>query len=164
VNVAGNNSGQIAGGNLINQTTIAVPNPDYIEGTEFTRKQLSDAFPFGYAIIYFGQNEISSYEIVKSGLMEWKIDIDKISIKPNFFSGKVYWTFPPYFGFGNEIKNVTISNVPIACDLKSGVSQRAPVNFGNNPVLYVTTLSDNQLHPVFSIGFRIPEPWEKQTK
>jgi hypothetical protein len=51
-------------------------------------------FPFGYSIIYFGQNQIMSYQIITNGLLGWKIDVSQVRIALDYFNGKVNWTIP----------------------------------------------------------------------
>ena len=76
---------------------ITVPQPDYIEGTQITHNQLKEIFPFGYAIIYPSENQTFKYEVFKTGLMEWKINLDEVKVTRDFNNGTFTWTLPAHF-------------------------------------------------------------------
>lgn len=144
-------------------TIFAVPQQDYIEGTEVTRKALDKFFPFGSVVFFYGQNRILRNEIFSNGMMEWTIDVAKVKIEPDFTTGKVKWEIPPVSIVSTNSKlfihqDFVNSKMIIMGELKNGAFAQGPFDFGNNPVLYVATLSDNQLHPVFALGYRIPTP------
>ncbi|MGD1088783.1 MAG: hypothetical protein ABR955_08680 [Verrucomicrobiota bacterium] len=137
-------------------TNVSTSNSDYIEGTDFTHKQLWNTFPFGYAIIHFGQNRIENYEIVTNGLMDWKIDLNHVIIKPNYFEGKVEWTIPHVSATSISGLDFNAGEMEAISDFKTG-SLAAPgvLVAKNKPVLCIGTLNDNQRSPVFVIGYRI---------
>jgi hypothetical protein len=141
------------------QTVVAMPQPDYIEGTKYTQKRLSEIFPFGYSLLFFGQNRILNNEIFKNGMMDWKLDVDDVSINPDFYSGKVTWTIPNVNatpdGTGSQI-TIVGGKFTVDAPLKAGYARRTGFLLGNKPVMHVMTLGDNQRTPVFAIGFRIP--------
>ena len=123
------------------------PHADYVEGTEYTQKRLSEIFPFGYVVFFFGQNRILHNEIVKSGMMDWKLDVDSVSINPNFYSGVVTWTIPNVNATpGNTGAQNTVINSKVVSEapLKKGYAGRTGFMFGNTPVMYVMTLGDNE--------------------
>jgi hypothetical protein len=136
---------------------VNVQQQGYIEGTDITHKQLQEVFPFGYAVIYLGQNKRFRYEVFKNGLMDWKIDLDKVTIDPDFASGKVTWKIQPTSAEGQagQIQFVN-STVSVICPMKNGTTNKAGFIIGNNPVPYVATLNADQRNPVFALGFRIP--------
>jgi len=137
----------------------------FIEGTEYTQRQLSDVFPFGYAVFFYGQNMILQKKIFKNGIMDWTLDVDKVSIEPNFATGMVTWTIPgisattdastPNHG-GNSVY-IHGDTIGYTTPIRRGFAEPAAgLYYGNQPVPYVVTLSDNQRSPVFALGFRIP--------
>ena len=134
-----------------------------IEGTRFTQKRLSEIFPFGYAVFFFGQNRILRNEIFKNGMMDWKLDVNAVVIEPDFYSGSVQWTIPNVNaatdGSGPHV-SVNGGTIKVAAPLKEGCARRGGFLLANKPVLHVITLGDNQRTPVFAIGFRIPSEGE----
>lgn len=132
---------------------------DIIEGTLYTRAQLSKRFPFGYAVFFFGQNRILSDEVVTNGLMEWTLDEKHVSIEPDVQNRVVQWNIPQ-----NNITSLSPhvhiqgGSISMTSPFKTGLFVRSRVLFvPNKPLLYIGTLSDDQRFPVFVIGFRIPE-------
>lgn len=136
-----------------------LPIEPFIEGTQTTYKRLSEAFPFGYAVFFYGQNKIIRNEIISNGLMDWKLDTDKVGIEPNFYTGMVTWTIPDVSitdsGPGGKII-MNGSSFTLSFPMRRGVSHLAGISNGNKPVMYVGTISDDQRRPVFVLGFRIP--------
>jgi len=147
------------------QPVVMIQQPDFIEGTRFTQKELSKLFPFGYAVFFYGENHILRNEIFKNGMMDWKLDVELVSITPDFNAGQVTWKLPGVGvqsqGTGDHIiiNNMTLT---VSLPLKEGCIREAGMDFGNNPVLYVMTLSEDQAKPIFALGFRIPSPTEPQ--
>jgi hypothetical protein len=119
----------------------------FIEGTEYTQKQLETVFPFGYAVFWFGQNKILEYKVFKNGLMDWKVDVDQVVIEPNFSTGMVTWTIPNVDAvstFNGPGVHMTTKNGSfiITGTLKKGFMQRIGFNIGNQPIMYVATLNE----------------------
>jgi hypothetical protein len=94
-------------------TTFVSVNPqtrgDLIEGTQFTHKLLTDEiFPFGYAVIFFGEDKRFRYEIFKNGLLDWRVDWDQVQIQPDVSAGRVKFIIPATAsGSGLTITNST---------------------------------------------------------
>jgi hypothetical protein len=137
-------------------TQIMVQQPDFIEGTDFTHKQLDHIFPFGYAVIYLNSEGEKETHEFHNNLLNWKIDWDQVKIEPHFGSGMVTFTIPDMFangGTGNHVEGTTdVFTMP----MKRGLVKPAGIGFGGDPAPYVAILSDNQRSPIFAIGFRIP--------
>lgn len=132
---------------------VAHQPPDYIEGTKFTHAQLHEMFPFGYTVIYFSGNRRFRDEVVRTAKLEWKLDVDNITIEPDFSAGTVRWTLPNVSTEGNL--RLKVNRLTLYTKLQAGSGGTAPVYVRNQPGLYVLTLSDNQHSPVFLVGYRI---------
>ena len=133
--------------------TIVVQQPDFIEGTDVTRKQLAETFPFGYAVFLLGENSRLRHEVFKTGLLEWKLDLDEVGIEPNFAEAKVTWRIPAFAsGNAGTIKDFTLT---YTCPLVKRAFLTS-VSYSNQPAMYVGTLSGNQRKPVLVLGYRIP--------
>jgi len=144
-------------------TIIALPQPDFIEGTRYTQNRLNEIFPYGYVVFWYGQNHILRNQISKNGKQDWKLDVDAVSLDPDFDSGKVTWMLPSVNstpeGFWPEL-TINGSTIHVTANLKEGFARQAGFLVENKPMMYVMTLSDNQRTPVFAIGFRIPRAEE----
>jgi hypothetical protein len=91
-------------------------------------------------------------------LLDWTIDWDKVKIDPDISAGKVAWTIPPISATGPHV-NMKFINSPIhgTTSFKKEIVRARGMFLGpNDPLPYVGILSDDQRHPVFVIGFRIP--------
>jgi len=139
----------------------AIVQPDYIEGTRVTHSDLGYMFPYGYGIIYLNRDKRLKYEVFKTGKTEWVLDWDKVKIEPDVSKQIVHWSVPivetkiTKVPNGNAFKMVG-GSISTDSTFKPGEYRRAGVYMESVPVMHVGTLSDNQLTPVFVIGFRIP--------
>lgn len=141
------------------QTIIAIPPPDYIEGTQITPKQLDGFFPFGYAVIYLNDAAEKQIHEVHNKLFDWKWDWNKVKIEPDFVLGKVTWTLPPVFSASGSRGDLQFSNVEIVgtTRLTNEIVRARFAYTAGVPCPYVGILSVSQRNPVFVVGFRIPQ-------
>lgn len=141
---------------------------DYIPGTEIARKEVERIFPFGYAVFLYGKDKIIKRELFKNGRMEWKVDVDKVTVEPDFYTKVVRWSIPGVSadssGNGPGIHLIGPSTVTMPSRLEKGYIRAAGFDFGNKPILYVGTLDDDQRFPVFAIGLRIPTQEEMKSR
>jgi hypothetical protein len=135
-----------------------------IEGTDVSHEQLTDLFPFGYAVIYITENKRIRYEVFKNGLMDWKLDWDRLKVEPDIVSGNVTWTVCDLEGTSPDSSlAIHVGKMTVVRPLqKNGQIYPMAIIFERKPVPYVMTLSDNQRTPIFAIGFRIPAPMGRQ--
>jgi hypothetical protein len=138
---------------------VGVPQPDYIDGTQFTHKQMEDFFPFGYAILYPNENKRFRYEVFKTGQMEWTIDLAKVKVETDFTAGKVTVTLPKNWSASGGPQNNTVimdnSTIKMEMPLTLGNCNPVGIVFGNTPCPYLLVLSVDQRNPVFAMGYRI---------
>lgn len=144
---------------------MIVATPDYVEGTHFTREQLDNIFPFGYAVIYLDQDGKKEIHDFHNNLLNWNVDWDSVKIEPDIGAGKVSWTIGEISIEGKNIHNYKIAALKFSSPFRMGISGWNLVHIDNNPTAYFAILSDNQYKPVFAIGFRIPpsSPPEAET-
>jgi hypothetical protein len=138
---------------------IAVPRPDYIEGTQVTSKQLDDFFPFGYAVIYLNESGEKRIHEVHNKLLEWKWNWSEVKIEPDVSAGNVTWTLPQNLlatgqNIELEFKNTTVQGTT---RFTKEIVRARGAFFPGKPCPFVGILSTNQRQPVFVIGFRIPQ-------
>jgi hypothetical protein len=133
----------------------AIPQPDYIEGTQFTRMLMDDRFPFGYAIFFVREGDKLVHEVSAAGRLQWDINWDNVKIEPDFAAQKVKWTIPQYRA-KNKSANFSIDAAAIDITPFS-VGNRACSGYLSltDPLPFLGILSDNQRSPVFIIGFRV---------
>jgi hypothetical protein len=142
--------------------------PDYFPGTKLSREDMEQIFPFGYALIYFGENERFTYEVSENGLMEWDIDWKHVEIALDRQNGKVSIGVPAKVNSGKDFPNgnrITVSgpeptgfvrfgfNMPF----ENGACSLVRIINLEHPTLHAMVVSNNQRKPVFAIGLRIPE-------
>jgi hypothetical protein len=138
-----------------------VQQADYIEGTEFTRKQLEDFFPFGYAVIYLNEDGEKQIHEVHNKLMDWKIDWDQVKIEPDFQNGVATFMVPDVSASGTAGRIMTFgSHFVVQIPLKNGICRRIGIYVGNNPTPTISVLNANERKPVFLVGYRIPHEGE----
>jgi hypothetical protein len=132
-----------------------------VPGTNVTERQLREAFPFGYVI--FSQRDGKwTYSPLPSDKMQYTGDWDKVAIGIDFEHGGVRWIVPD---FNSTNTNIKLTAGRITADVPLNPKQITIVRafvFGNQAILCVATLSDNQRFPVFVLGFRIVS--EDETK
>jgi hypothetical protein len=158
--MTGNRNSYNSGNNspVVNVGTVTIPASDYIDGTKFTHKQLDETFPFGYAVFRF-DGGISTYEPHTNDQLKIKFAWSDIKLTPDFGHGLLHVDIPDLdIEWPNH--NVAIKNSATDGDTGMTVGVLYFIPFysrPNVPLPFVCTLSDNQLHPVFAFGFRIPK-------
>jgi hypothetical protein len=154
-------------GQFSNLSAAMVVQQDYIGGTRFTHKKVREIFPFGYAVIYFSGEQRFRYETFRTGLIEWTLDWNNVKIEPDFSAATVHWTIPTVLIKGTNVHHGSTADLNVGAIetesvFKAGAMNRVGiVDFKDDPVIYVGTLSDNQRSPVFVIGFRIVSDSER---
>jgi hypothetical protein len=146
-------------------TVIAVPQPDYIEGTYFTEKEIKDIFSIGYVIIRV-RDAKWTYETDQEWDTQITADWSKIEVVPDFGANMVQLHIPNYgvkyrspnhHVFANDIyEKFPMDTYRDMLGVRL-VQNFVPVSIGT-PRLWFGTLSNNQLHPVFILGLRILPP------
>lgn len=133
---------------------------DTIRGTKFTHEQLEENFPFGYVVFRLADAKWI-YEPDQS-LLEKHIDWAKVAITPDFSKKTVDW-YIPHLNLTWTRFNIRLANIGASVTTPMTIGRFhyfEPVRFGGvnqgEPAMCLGTLSDNQLHPVFVLGFRIP--------
>ena len=134
--------------------------PDYIEGTKKSRKDLEDTFSFGY-VVFRLKDKIWTYQPYFEEHTRFQIEWSEVKIEPNFVNRTVSWNFPevnftnsPHGNWGR--RNRWSATIPMRENVFRSFRTLIP-GFAdrNDPSIFIGTLSENQLHPVFVIGFRI---------
>jgi hypothetical protein len=143
-----------------------IPQPDFIEGTQFTYKQLEQAFPFGYAVYFYAEKTQMSYDVFTNGMFDWNTDWRSIQIEPNFANGTVSLKIP-VVNANNESDNQHFRNFTINPTIAMKTGEITPIDYihpSNGPIPFVLVLSDDQRNPVFAVGLRIEtdEEYRKQ--
>jgi hypothetical protein len=142
-------------------TVVVMPQPDYIEGTQFTHNQITDVFPFGYAVFRL-QGGKCIYEPDKNQHLKVDIDWSGVKFMPDFVNKMVRFEIPSA-SFSIPEAAILIKDCHIGPGdepMQVGHAYIVPVGFDfayTEPQLYMGTLSDNELNPVFVLGFRIPQ-------
>lgn len=132
---------------------------DFIEGTQYSRKRLTDIFPFGYAVFFYNQRGRTLIDESTNGIMDWQVFAHKVVINPDFFAGIVTFNIPSVSaksGNSNLRVGISDSEFNVQLKLKPGYARRAGFLLPNQPVLHVICLSGDQQNPIFAIGFRMP--------
>ena len=138
---------------------MTAPTPDYIPGTLITHSQLKNLFPFGYIIVSFRDG----YEAFDPRLQEdqLKIDVDwkQIKITPDFEKRTVVWEVRNMHVYKPHSRaEIADLNIRQEYPMTVGSAFLYPLGFGKaSPHIHFGTLNDNQVSPIFVLGFRIPE-------
>lgn len=146
----------------------ATPIPDFIDGTNVTQTDLWNTFPFGYTVFSRGTGQQWRYEKFTSDKYQFDIDPKSVGIEPNFSKGTVTWTIPlkgnPPAGQPGLRLEDSLARVeaPLTPKVATRV-MRMHLMPGEQPELYVSTLSNDQRFPVFALGYRIPMPPSEST-
>lgn len=145
--------------------TVEVPQPDYIDGTKFTHNELKEDFPFGY-IVFRLKDAKWTYEPEVDGHIKDSADWSKVSITPDFINKTATWIIPNAGLDDPEGHNLYVGNqgkVTIPMDIGKCWPATIILESDQTQIMaMVGTLSANQLHPVFVLGFRIPTRSELQ--
>jgi hypothetical protein len=149
-NVTGDGNGSF---NKVEKNTYNIVERDTIRGTQTTHKELEDAFPFGYVVVRLADAHWT-YEPDQS-LITVKFDWSKIKVVPNAANHTVSWNIPDFdleWPSGQQVTGNSIYDliIPMTTNVFS-----AGIRTPGEPEMMFTTLNDNQLHPVFVLGFRI---------
>jgi hypothetical protein len=134
--------------------------PDFIPGTQITHAQLRHMFPFGYVLISFRDGKEGFDPRLEEDQLKIDVDWNQIQITPDFEKRTVLW----------DVKNMHVYkprtsmeigslNIRQTFPMKVGVPYEYPASFGRKPSphIYFATVNDNQVTPVFVMGFRIPQ-------
>lgn len=130
-----------------------------VPSTRVTHVQLTEMFPFGYAVIYYTEEKRFIY-VHQKDLMHWTFDWQAIKVEPNFATGVVKWTVPQVTGTSTAGSKITfkigelISEQPFKED---GQIHSIGIHIQGKPVPCVMTLNDNPEAAVFALGFRIQD-------
>jgi hypothetical protein len=69
------------------QPVVVAAQPDFIEGTGDTYRQVEDFLPYGYVIIYLNEEGEKRTHTFRNKLLNWDFDWNQVKIEPNFSSG-----------------------------------------------------------------------------
>jgi hypothetical protein len=143
---------------------VVVTQPNFIKGTKFTHERLTEFFPFGYTVIFYGENKRFKYEVSNNGLLDWTLNYEKLKIEPDFTNAKVKWTLS--VPAATEGTNTTFTNTELSTttSLEEGAVCRVHVFWANKPAPHVAVLGVDQKNPVFAVGFRIPLASERSNR
>jgi len=149
--IIGNSNTQV----LMNNPQIAIR--DFIADTSFTSSDLDQIFPFGWVVFSNFDGDKWTHEVDPHGRTRYLIDWNLVTISPDIQSKRMTWTIPDISWSSSNanrgLHNMSVDTYPMEIGRTCRVYV---VRTGNNqPMPFVTTLSDNQRKPVFALGFRI---------
>jgi hypothetical protein len=136
------------------------PAASFIPGTRFTFPEIRERFPLGY-VIFSGTDGEFRFKAHPTDRLVWECDWSLTTIKPDFRKGEVAWTIRDLGAFyireGQKIPVVTAKNVHLnyRVPLVGFHASQTPVSSPNSPDMILGTLSNDQLNPVFIVGFAI---------
>jgi hypothetical protein len=132
---------------------------EFIDGTMTTWTQLKKRFPFIRVVIWKNKGHYV-WKVQSEEHYQWDANWDSVTAEPDFINNTVMWHIPAIsFGKRGEttirwVANEVIQEVPLN-ELPFMIKNAACPCIQNQPCLFVQTLSNNQMNPVFALGFHI---------